>query len=153
MRRKLSKLVSSCWLLTFVGCFSVMRIPLPSKYETSVDPVTLEPVTKVVERQSCPNYPMCIYPSLHIRWHLLKAPFDEKMNSGGRVAGPFACILSCIGLPGDLVVDTIALPWDWNASDTAKCPLCDGRGCWNDPVPEDAPVEDVIIRVNGTRVH
>lgn len=153
MLRNLSKLFVAGVFLATTGCFSVGRIPFLPKYETTVDPVTLEPETKVVEHFSCPNYPMCIYPSLHLRWHLLKSPFDDKMNAGGRVFGPFACIISCIGLPGDFIVDTVALPWDWDASDTATCPLCDGRGCWDDPVPEDAPVEDVIIRVNGTRVH
>ena len=79
MLRISSLLITVCLLLT-TGCFSVMRIPVPSKHETTVDPVTLEPVTKVVEYSSCPNYPMCIYPSLHIRWHLLKSPFGTARD-------------------------------------------------------------------------
>ena len=153
MLRNLSKLFVAGILLATTGCFSIMRVPFPSKYETTVDPVTLKPVTKVVEYSSCPNYPMCIYPSLHLRGHMFAFAWNDKMTLGQRVAGPIGGIISIIGLPGDLIVDTISLPWDWNASDTASCPHCDGRGCWDNPVPEDAPVEDIIIRVNGTRVH
>ena len=138
--------------ILFSGCFSVMRIPFPV-YKTVVDPVTLDPKSVVDRYESCPNYPMCIYPTLHLRGHMFAFAWNSKMSVGQRIAGPIGGLISIVGLPGDLIVDTIALPWDWNASDTASCPHCDGGGCWYDPVPEDAPVDGVIIRCNGTRVH
>ena len=137
--------------ILFSGCFSVMRIPLPV-YKTVVDPITLEPKSVVDHYENCPNYPMCIYPTLHLRGHMFAFAWNSKMQVGQRIAGPIGGLISIIGLPGDLIVDTIALPWDWNASEKASCPMCTGRGCWNDAVPEDAPVDGVIIRCNGTRV-
>lgn len=136
----------------FLGCFSIMRVPMPAErqgYEVDGKMVW----TNTVYR-SCPNYPMCIYPSLHVRYHMLKFAWEEAPEGyhWRHYAGPLACVVSCIGLPGDLLVDTVALPWDWDASEKASCPMCNKRGCWDDPVPEDAPVDGVTIRVNGTRV-
>ena len=131
-----------------------MRIPFKQSSEYRKDPVTgVEYETNVVYG-TCPNFPMSIYPTLHIRWDMVRyawRPAPEGYHWRHYV-GPLAAIVSCIGLPGDFLVDTCFLYNDWDASETAKCPICDDRGCWNDPVPEDAPVDGVLIRVNGTRV-
>lgn len=146
MKKILLGLAAACAL---TGCFSIMRIPMFDKQYYDDNGV----VTNTTYH-SCPNYPMCIYPALHLRWHLVA--FTWKPAPEGHhwrhYAGIPVALISCIGLPGDFLVDTIALPWDWDASETASCPMCNERGCWNNPVPEDAPVDGVMIHVNGTRV-
>lgn len=137
------------------GCFSIIRVPMGENCEWVKDEKTGEWVKTNVVTVTCPNFPMCIYPTLHLRYHLFAFAWQEAPEGyhWRHYSGPLAGIVSCIGLPGDFLVDTIALPWDWDASETASCPMCHERGTWNNPVPEDAPAEDgFIIRINGTRV-
>ena len=149
----MKKLAILAALASLCGCFSVIRIPFPAERQGYTTPEGEEVWTNTVYK-TCPNYPMCIYPTIHLRYHLFAFAWQSAPEGfqWRHVGGPIAGIVSLIGLPGDFLVDTIALPWDWNASETNKCPMCRGIGTWNDPVPEDAPVDGCVIRINGTRV-
>ena len=138
--------------LAVSGCFSVMRIPTKQSWETVTDPITHETYETNVVYGTCPNYPMCIYPTMHLRYHLLAfawkdAPSGYKWR---RTVGPCAFLGSLIGLPGDFLVDTIYLPWDWDASDTVECGMC--NEVINPPVTNTAPAKKnyiISIRQEG----
>lgn len=130
------------------GCFSLMRIPFEQYAEYKTDPVTgVEYKTNVVVG-TCPNFPMCKYPTLHLRWHLLAfawkdAPEGYKWR---HVGGPCAAVVSLIGLPGDFLVDTCYLYHDWDAYKTASCPICDERATWDTETPMEK-----IRRIESSR--
>lgn len=107
------------------GCMSVMRIPITQYREWQKDPETKEYVLVKEETVgSCPGYPMSIYPSLHVRYDMVAfawRPAPEGYH-WRHYCGPVAGIVSCIGLPGDLLIDTLYLPRDWGTINV--CKLC-----------------------------
>ena len=124
MKKLLSLMLIVFMLVFVVGCFSIMRIPLAvEKYDYDA---TTQTVTTNTVYETIPGYPMCIYPTIHLRYHLLAFAWQpaEEGYKWRKVGGPVASIVSLIGLPVDFIVDTIALPWDWNASETNECMMC-----------------------------
>ena len=126
MKKRLSKFFAIWAMFSMVGCFSVMRIPTKKSCTIIEDPVTHETYETNVVYGTVPGYPMCVYPTLHLRWHLLSYAWKPAPEGyqWRHVGGPIASVVSLIGLPGDLLVDTIFLPKDWDASETNKCALC-----------------------------
>lgn len=113
--------------LVVTGCMSVMRLcPRESSWENRKDPVTGEWVkTNVVYGPVF--YPMCLYPSVHVRYDMIAfawRPAPEGYH-WRHYSGPLAGLVSCIGLPGDLLVDTCCLPWDIDTvKEALPCVMC-----------------------------
>jgi hypothetical protein len=114
--------------------------------EIRYDPETNTRYETNVVYGTCPNYPMCIYPSMHLRWHLLQFMWKEApMGYEWRhVAGPCAFVVSLIGAPGDFLVDTIYLNKDLETSKTNKCIFCNEFKPKNTKAPVEKKKAPVI---------
>ena len=130
---KTLKLASALALLALgiTGCFSVMRLPVPSTRYGYVDNVTGKVVITNTVWTTVPNYPMCRYPTLHLRGHLFHKAVESEAPTWQRINGPICGVISVIGLPGDFLVDTLMLYPDWNVAEEAVCPLCVGSPTWD----------------------
>lgn len=114
-----------CASVMLSGCFSVMRIPY--KEGTVVYDKEGNIVEDNREWKHIPTFPMSAFPTIHLRYDLLRMAWHEAPEEykWRRYCGPCAHLVSYIGLPGDLLVDIIALPWDIPNSKDVKCPMCD----------------------------
>jgi hypothetical protein len=123
----MKKLLTLVGLALVAGCMSVIRLcPREHSWEMHKDPVSGE-WYKTNEVYGAYFYPMCLYPSLHLRGHLFAFAWREAppKYEWRHFWGPVAGIVSCIGLPGDLLVDTCCLPWDIDTVKEARpCPIC-----------------------------
>jgi hypothetical protein len=107
-----------------------MRLPVPAERHGYVDQNGNIVYTNTVWK-AVPNYPMCRYPTLHLRGHLFCMAAETKAPTWERISGPICGVISIIGLPGDFLVDTLFLYPDWNVAEEAVCPLCVGSPTWD----------------------
>lgn len=105
--------------LLLSGCFSVVRLTkLP--HGTQIKHWSEEQQAYVYSDSTEPQRDMLgqfgLYPTMGIRWQLLRLTWNwspPQYYWQRRVALPVAWVLMLPGGVVDLVVDTVALPWDW----------------------------------------